>query len=216
MSVELQDPKKSLAETLATTAASIEGHQITLRELLEKVGEQGMLVFCMFLTIPFLLPVSIPGVSTVFGLLLTLIGVGVALNRVPWLPQALMNKAIATVHLRPALERGVQLFARLDKFIRPRFLVLTHGASVNRLNGLLLVAGSLLLMAPFGFIPFSNTLPALAILLLAAGMLQRDGIFVAAGYVALIATVGYFVALLGGALLAGHGLRTLLSFMPLF
>lgn len=216
MSVELQDPKKSLAETLATTAKSIEGQHITLRELLEKVGEQGMLVFCMFLTIPFLLPVSIPGVSTVFGLLLTLIGVGVALNRVPWLPAKLMNKAIATAHLVPALERGVSLFARMDRFIRPRLLVLTHGHTINRVNGLLLILSSILLMAPFGFIPFSNTLPALAILLLAAGMLQRDGVFITAGYIALIATVGYFSVLVGGALLAGHGLRTLLSTLSLF
>jgi len=216
MSVQLQDPQKSLAETLATTAQSIQGQHITIRQLLEKVGEQGMLVFCMFLTIPFLLPVSIPGVSTVFGLLLVLIGIGIALNRVPWLPRKLMDKAIATAHLIPALERGVSLFARLDKFIRPRLLILTHGHTINRVNGLLLIFSSILLMAPFGFIPFSNTLPALAILLLAAGMLQRDGIFVTAGYLALIATVGYFSVLVGGALLAGHGLRTLLSTISIF
>ena len=45
-----------------------------------------MLLVCVFLTLPFLLPVSIPGVSTVFGLAIILIGVGVTLNRVPWLP----------------------------------------------------------------------------------------------------------------------------------
>lgn len=83
-SVELHNPDKSLAETLTATAQSIDGEQITLRELFDRIGEQGLLVFCMFLTVPFLLPVSIPGVSTAFGLLITLIGVGVALNRVRW------------------------------------------------------------------------------------------------------------------------------------
>ncbi len=36
---------------------------------------------------------------------------------------------------------------------------------MTRVNGLMLIAGALLLMAPFGLIPFSNTLPGLAILL---------------------------------------------------
>ena len=211
MSVELHDPEKSLSETLSIVANSIQAEQITLRDLLGLVGEQGMLIFCMLLTIPFLLPVSIPGVSTVFGVVITLIGIGVTLNRVPWLPSKLMNRAIDRAHLLPALERAARLFARLDNIIRPRFLALTHGTTINRLNGFLLVIAAVLLMAPFGAIPLTNTLPAVAILLLAAGMLQRDGLFVIGGYLAIVGTVIYFSILLGGALLAGHGLTTLLS-----
>lgn len=211
MSVKLSNPATSLSETLSSIADSIKGERITLRDLLELIGEQGMLVFCMFLTIPFLLPVSIPGVSTVFGLVILLIGIGVTLNRVPWLPGKLMNRAIERVHLVPALERAAKLFARLDKLIRPRFLVLTHGTTINRVNGLLLVVAAVLLMAPFGTIPLTNTLPALAILCLAAGMLQRDGLFVVVGYLAIVLTIVYFIILVGGAILAGQGLTSLLT-----
>jgi hypothetical protein len=215
-SVQLNDPEKSLSETLSSVAKAIQGERITLHHLLHLIGEQGLLVFCMFLTIPFLLPVSIPGISTVFGLVITLIGVGVALNRVPWLPRRLMDKAIDTTHLIPALERGAHLFARLDSLIRPRMLALTHGATVNRFNGLLLIGGAILLMVPLGLIPFSNTLPALAILCLAAGMLQRDGLFVALGYVTMLGTVAYFSVLVLGTLMAGHGLSQMLSVIILF
>lgn len=211
MSVPLHNPEKSLGETLQSMSNSITQPEISLRELLELIGEQGMLVFCMFLTIPFLLPVSIPGVSTVFGLVITLIGIGVTLNRVPWLPARLMNRTIERVHLLPALEKGAALFTRLDKVVSPRILALTHGATINRMNGLLLVLGAILLMAPFGLIPFSNTIPALAILFLAVGMLQRDGIFVLLGYLALIGTIVYFGALIGAAILAGQGLSSLLG-----
>jgi hypothetical protein len=109
------------------------------------------------------------------------------------------------------LERGAKLFARLDKLIRPRLLALTHGATVNRLNGFLLVGCALLLMAPFGLIPFSKTLPALAILCLAVGMLQRDGIFVLLGYVTMVATMIYFGSLFAAAVAAGKGLSSLLA-----
>jgi hypothetical protein len=211
MSVPLHNPEKSLGETLRQMSKAINQERISLRELLELIGEQGLLVFCMFLTIPFLLPVSIPGVSTVFGLVILLIGLGVTLNRLPWLPGRLMNRTIERIHLIPALERGAKLFTRLDKLIRPRWLALTHGATINRLNGFLLVACALLLMAPLGLIPFSNTLPAVAILCLAAGMLQRDGIFVLLGYVTTSATVVYFGALFNAVLMAGEGLSSLLA-----
>lgn len=211
MSIPLHNPEKSLGETLRDMSSAITQPQISLRELLELIGEQGMLVFCMFLTIPFLLPVSIPGVSTVFGLVIAFIGIGVALNRVPWLPSRLMNRTIERIHLVPALEKGATLFTRLDKLVRPRILALTHGATINRLNGFLLIGSALLLMAPFGLIPFSNTLPAFAILFLAAGMLQRDGIFVVLGYVTMLATIVYFGGLIAAAVAAGHGLSSLLA-----
>ncbi|MEZ4667082.1 MAG: exopolysaccharide biosynthesis protein [Anaerolineae bacterium] len=211
MPVELSDPKKGLSETLSSVASGISAERITLRELLEMVGEQGMLVFCILLTIPFLLPVSIPGVSTVFGVIIFLIGIGVALNRIPWLPEKLMNRAIESSHIIPALERASIIFVRLDRLIRPRLLTMTHGTTINRVNGILLVIAALLLMAPFGAIPLTNTLPAVAILFLASGMLQRDGLFVIGGYLAVVSTIIYFSILLGGAFLAGHGLNTLLT-----
>jgi hypothetical protein len=211
MSVTLHDPSKTLSETLTDTARSIKGDSISLRQLLELIGEQGMLMFCMILMVPFLLPVSIPGISTVFSVVVIFIGIGVTLNRVPWLPQRLMNRSFATENLVPALEKGARTMTRLDRFIRPRLLVMTHGATINRLNGLLLIFGGVLLIFPFGLIPFSNTLPALAVVFLCAGMLQRDGIFILLGYVMLAVTVIYFGALLVGAVLAGQGISSLLG-----
>ena len=74
-----------------------------------------------------------------------------------------------------------------------------------RVNGLMLIAGALLLMAPFGLIPFSNTLPGLAILFLAIGVLQRDGRSVLLGYMTLVLTLLYFIFLLLGGIAFLHG-----------
>lgn len=212
-SAQLQNPDKTFAETLHETADLIQGETITLRQLLELIGEQGLLLFCMFLTLPFLLPVSIPGVSTAFGIVIVLIGIGVALNRVPWLPRPLMNRHFPCNQLIPLLKKGAHWFERIDRLIRPRVLILTHGPTINRLNGFILVFGALLLMVPLGLIPLSNTLPALAILFLAAGMLQRDGYFILAGYGMVAATVVYFGGLALMTVMAGHSLHELLSFI---
>ena len=70
-------------------------------------------------------------------------------------------------------------------------------------------AGSVLLIFPLGLVPFSNTLPAWAILLLAAGLLQRDGLLILLGYLFLLATVIYFGVLAYGAIAAGQGIMGL-------
>lgn len=75
-----------------------------------------------------------------------------------------------------------------------------------RVNGLMLITGALLLMAPFGLVPFSNTLPGLAILFLAIGVLQRDGRFVLLGYMTLVLTVLYFAFLLLGGIAVLQGM----------
>ena len=208
MTTQFQDTDVTLSTAMTRLITAIQGDKITLRELLALFGEQGMLIFCTVLTLPFLLPVSIPGVSTVFGLVIIFIGVGVTLNRVPWLPDRLMRRSISSEHLIPVLERGSQFFTRLERWMRPRLVHLTSGALMNRLNGLALTFGGVLLLFPLSFIPFSNTLPGVAVLLLALGMLQRDGWFIVAGYIALVATIVYFGGL---AALAAWGGMTLFA-----
>ena len=101
VAAQLNDPQSTLSDTLRATAHAIEESHISLRQMLALVGEQGMLLFCVLLTVPFLLPVSIPGVSTPFGLLILFIGIGITLNRVPWLPAFLMERRFASINDLP-------------------------------------------------------------------------------------------------------------------
>ena len=211
MSVEFSNARESLHGALTRAVDRIEGETITLRQLLELVGEHGLLFLCALLTIPFLIPVSIPGVSTVFGAAIILIAIGITMNRLPWLPSRIMDKELDAKRLTGILRRGIAIVARIEAYIRPRMEGLTEGAVMGRVNGLALIFGGVLLMAPLGLIPFSNTLPAFGILLLAVGMSQRDGLVVLAGYGMLVATVIYFGALAWAAYAAGRGLAGFFS-----
>lgn len=203
--MQFDDTSVPLSETLAKTIDGIEGDTVTLRQLMTSIGEQGLLMICAIATLPFLIPVSIPGVSTVFGAAIVLLAVAITLNRMPWLPQRILDRKLETAKLVPALHKGVRIVSRIDAWVRPRALALTTGAMV-RVNGLTLIFAGLLLMAPFGFVPFSNTAPAVGILLLTIGMLQRDGLFVALGYLGTLLTVVYFSVLIYGAWHAGTAL----------
>jgi hypothetical protein len=206
MSTEFQDARESLDQALRRAIEQIDGPTITLRRLLALVGEHGMLFLCALLTIPFLIPVSIPGVSTVFGAAIILISLGITMNRLPWLPDRLMDRELDAAKLSGILRRGANVVARVGAYIRPRMGAITDGAVAGRINGLALVFSGVLLMAPLGLIPFSNTLPAFAILLLAVGMSQRDGAVVIAGYAMIVATLLYFGLLAYLVFVAGQGL----------
>lgn len=203
--MHFEDTSRSLGDTLTAAIDRIDGDTVSLRDLMTAIGEQGLLLLCALATLPFLIPVSIPGVSTVFGAAIILLAIAVTTNRLPWLPQRILDRKLDAERLRPALRKGVNIVTRIDKWVRPRALPLTSG-HMTRFNGLVLIFAGALLMAPFGLIPFSNTAPAVGILLLTIGMIQRDGVFVLLGYLGTILTVVYFSILLYGAWLAGGAL----------
>ena len=197
----------SLGEQLATIIAALPEDHLTLGELLDVFGDEGLLLLTMLLTLVFLIPVSIPGVSTVFGAAILLVGISRLIGRPLWLPARLRVKALPAAKLRPGLTGGLAWVRRLERISRPhRLRVLVNGREQNLFNNLAFILAALLLMAPFGFVPFSNTLPALALLFLAAGMIQRDGVAVLLGYLANVGTIIYFGILIGGGGVAAHEL----------
>ena len=180
-----------LSHLLTTLIDDIDGDTVTLQALLEASGRQGMLLICALSSLPFLIPVSIPGVSTVFGAAIVLLACALFLNRLPWLPRRILDKPLDATKLKPVLRKGVGIVSKIDRWVQPRWPALTAWAML-RVNSALLAFGGLLLMAPLGPIPFSNTAPAVGILLLTVGMMQRDGIFVLLGYLGHMLTVVYF------------------------
>ena len=189
--VQFRNPEVRLSEALETTRAAVSGHVVTLRELLGLVGEQGLLVFCAILAVPFLLPVTLPFMSTVLGAPMLLIAWAVVTNRVPWLPDRLLDHALPTATVLHVLERAARAAARFEHLVRPRLLRLTETAGNNRLNGMMLVVAAVGLMMPLPLVPLANTVPAVAVILLCLGMAERDGVVLLLGYLSTVVATGY-------------------------
>ncbi len=210
-SLAYSDRDETMRQALARVTATMTDATTTLREFLAAIGDHGPLLLCALLSVPFLIPVSIPGISTIFGLAILLLAIGVTLNRTPWLPRQILDRNIDAQKLRQVLARGDTMLRKLETVTRQRISFLTQGAVASRVNGLAVVAGALLLMLPLGLVPFSNTLPALAIILLALGVSQRDGVLVIGGYAMLLATCAYFFVLAYLAFAAGTGIATMFA-----
>lgn len=190
---------QSLGAQIAGMIARLPPDHVTLGELLDLFGDEGLLLLCILLTLVFLIPVSIPGVSTVFGAAILLVGVSRLLSRQLWLPSRVRDRRLPSDRLRPGLTAGLRWVQRMERLSRPhRLPALVDGRTQDVVNNLAFILAALLLMAPFGFVPFSNTLPALALLAYAIGFIQRDGGAVLLGHLANIGTMVYFAVLIGG------------------
>ncbi len=197
----------SVSTKLKTAIDALPPDKVDVAEIRDAFGQEGLMLLTVFLTIPFLIPVSIPGASTVFGVVILLIGFSRLSGRNLWLPKRIERRRIPVYKLRAGLNQGLLFFHRLGRLARPcRLKWFISNGMANILNDLSLITGALLLMAPFGLIPFSNTLPALALLFFAIGFLQRDGVCILLGHLANLVTIAYFAFLIGGGSVLFHGL----------
>lgn len=209
--VEEKLQEEPLGEKIEVIIAKLPPTEVTLVEIMDIVGTDSLMLLTIFLSLVFLVPVSIPGVSTVFGTGILLIGVTRLFARRLWLPNRIANRKISAEKLRLGFQRALVWFHRLEKISRPHRLPgLTSEGLMSFLNHLSFILAALLLMAPFGFIPFSNTLPALALIFLAVGLMQKDGGSILLGYLSNLATIVYFGFLIAG---GGYSIAELLKLL---
>src|SRR5690606_27466143 len=110
---------------------------MTLGELLGVIGDEGLLVLSILLTLVFLIPVAIPGVSTVFGAAILLVGISRLSGRPLWVPRRLAERPLPADRLRPALAGGMSWVQRLERVSRPhRLAALVDGRAQRVFNNL--------------------------------------------------------------------------------
>ncbi|HEX4854651.1 exopolysaccharide biosynthesis protein [Arenimonas sp.] len=197
----LPEPTLSLGEQLRLVIEQMPEGEISLGALMDVFGDEGLLLLTALMVLVFLVPVSIPGVSTVFGGAILLVGVSRLTGRPLWLPRRLRERALPGARVRAALTGGLSWVRRFERISRPhRLRSLAESRGWLVLGNLAFISAAVLLMAPLSFLPFSNTLPAIALLFYAIGFIQRDGGAVLIGHVAQLSAAVYF-----GAVAAGGG-----------
>jgi hypothetical protein len=187
-------PVRKLSEELADLRVRAGTGPITLREVIYLLGGRAYLLLVLLLSLPFITPIPLPGLSVPFGLAIALISLRLSLGQRPWLSMKLQRKELPAGFIAKVFRVAEKVLLFLEKFLRPRLTFLTDTPLLRQLHAVLMLAAALALLLPLP-IPFTNSFPAWTILLVAAGLLERDGVFVLAGYVVFAAGVLYFVFL---------------------
>lgn len=192
MTMPTPDPLKKFSDELHALAERFQDHPVTLQEIIDALGARASALLIIILALPFCAPVMIPGLSTPFGLAILVLAGCFALGLPPWLPRRLLAVKLPPKFFRAVLEGASKLIGWIERRLRPRWLWLTEGKVMRFVHMGMVCAGAGLLLLPLGGIPFTNTLPALVIVIGMLGLLERDGAAVLVAYGFLVATVIYF------------------------
>lgn len=168
--------KKSLSTLLAEIGADTERESVAVTDLIRLLGGRGRAALILIFAFPNVLPAP-PGVSGILGLPLLYLSFQMMMGRVPWLPKFIGERGMPRDRFAQLVERLGPWLARAERLLRPRLSWLVGRGAERVLGALCLVLAAVLALP----IPFGNMLPALAICIMALGVLERDGLWVAMG-----------------------------------
>ena len=192
-------PRPTFSEELEQLAHQFIKQPATLWGILVATQGRGFDLLLVLICLPFLTPIPMIGLSTPFGLVVFLIGARLALGRQPWLPRRLLEQELPRGFITKLLSAATRVVRWLEVLLRPRLDFLHEQRVYRRVAGTLIMLSGLLLLLPLP-IPLTNSFPALTVVLLAAGAMERDGLFFLAGCASFTVTLAYFGLLaFGGA-----------------
>ena len=192
-------PRAKFSQELQELAQQFADRPARLSEILAATQGRGFDFLLLVIALPFLTPIPLLGLSTPFGLVVLVIGTRLALGRRPWLPEKLLRRELPARFISKVLTAASRAVRWLEVLLRPRLNFLHEQWIYRRVAGTLIMLSGLLLLLPLP-IPLTNSFPALTVVLLAAGAMERDGLFFLAGCAAFTATLAYFGLLaFGGA-----------------
>lgn len=169
-------------------------HTLTLRDVIHALGGRAYSLLLILLALPFITPIPLPGLSTPFGLAIGLIALRLVLGQRPFLPKKLQRREIPAGFFEKLVKVAAGVIRFLEKFLRPRLAIITEFGWTRQVHALLMLLAALALLLPLP-IPFTNSFPAWVVLLMAGGLLERDGLVVILAYVVFAAGIAYFVLL---------------------
>jgi hypothetical protein len=116
-------------------------------------------------------------VASIAAIPLALVAVQLAIGLPrPWLPRFLAARSLSRAEFARMVARVVPYLARIERLLRPRFMVLT-GPLGERVLGVVCLALALLLAVPILF----NWPLVVPIALMSLAVIERDGVFAAIG-----------------------------------
>lgn len=176
-----------------------EHEELTFGGFLERMNHRGLPAVMLVPTLLMLMPFGLfPGSNALIGVIMAFVAAHIALGRKQlWLPGRLRQARMSGRLVRKGLAKLLPLARWLDAHTGRRLALLAEGRLAHHLAGVIMTLLSLVAVAA-GLIPGIPTIVSLVVLLLALGLLLRDGVVLAVGYAATALSVWAIIALWPG------------------
>lgn len=120
----------------------------------------------------------LPGISFIAGLTMLVPAFQMTIGfRAPLLPRFIRRRRIEVAAVRALGNRAIPWLEKVERYIKPRWFALTQ-PPIPMVTGVLTIGLALVVMLP---LPFSNLPPALALVSISLGLLERDGVMIGIG-----------------------------------
>jgi len=192
-----RETTERISDALRRLLREADGRPLMIREMVEILHGRGLQFVVILLCLPFLAPVTVPGISIPFGLAIALCGLRIAFGHRPWLPAFILNRRISYSVLERMVHFGCVIYEKIEKVVRPRLGFLLSGPGMGMMIGLAIAVSGLFLSLPIPPpFPLTNTIPGFAIIFLSLGLMERDGGLILCGY-ALTSIAAIYVTVIG-------------------
>lgn len=169
------DPDRSFINLVAGMSRDAGPDGLSIGEILDRLDERAFGIIILILAIPCLVP-ALYGVPQIVGVPIILLAGQLMLGRKePWLPASWTRRHISRDMLNRMADFAEKRMRWVETLSRPRLRLLTTGVG-ERVAAVLMILATLTII-----LPMTNSVPSLGLALIAAGLIQRDGLFVLAG-----------------------------------
>lgn len=186
--------KSHFAESLERISQASLKTDLSIQEIFDLLGNKGHLVLILFFSVPFLQPVPLMGLSTPLGILSIMVSYCFWLQKPPWFPKRFCNLKVSKIVLFKTVELIRKIWAYLERVLKPRLSIFYSSWFFRFFNFFLVATSAGLLALPLP-IPFSNTVPTVAIVLNMIGQLEDDGAIVLLSFFSFLFSLTFFIGL---------------------
>jgi hypothetical protein len=166
------------SELLREFAASITAEHVTVGEIVAALGDRGLGVLLAIFALPNILPSVVPfgNVATGIPPLIFAIQLTLGVERL-MLPSFIAKRTVGAQTLRALAPRVAAVLHWFEPLLTPRLHWVTT-PSAERVIGMICIILAVVSALP---IPFGHNLPALGLMLIGLGLIERDGLAILAG-----------------------------------
>jgi hypothetical protein len=167
----VKDHLPPASELLQDLMDAFPEEQVTVGEILKRLEGQAFGLLLLVLALPNCIP-NIPGLSTIFGVMMVAPAVQLILGRGDlWLPARVRRWSISRHALQMAINGSLPILKRIERYVAPRWAFLVKPPFTQFL-GLQTLFLAFVLILP---IPLGNWMPGVTVAATALALLQRDG-----------------------------------------
>lgn len=166
---------KNFATLIGQLKLETQSGEVSVERLLNAVGRRAYGPILLLLGALAISPLTVvPGVNWLLAVVTLVIGVQIVAGRAyPYVPRRFLDVSFSAGAMNKGLDVMLPFAERVDRFLKPRLMVLTRPPFIN-LAALICVCAALVTF-PLGLVPFGPVVPSLVILLFGLAITARDG-----------------------------------------